>query len=102
MPLQIEEERMRRIVVFMSLTADGVMQAPGRPDEDRRGGFAYGGWAKPYGDSGLGSVAGGPLGARGAVLLRRRAPVGLRAGVPTRPKPKHLTRLLHKLQKEGR
>ena len=39
---------MSKIVVFNNLTLDGVMQAPGRPDEDRRGGFEYGGWATPY------------------------------------------------------
>ncbi len=39
---------MSRIVVFMNLTLDGVMQAPGRPEEDRRGGFEYGGWGAPY------------------------------------------------------
>ena len=37
-----------RIVAFESVTLDGVMQAPGRPDEDRRGGFEHGGWAGPY------------------------------------------------------
>ena len=36
---------MRRVVVFEHLTLDGVMQAPGRPDENRRGGFESGGWA---------------------------------------------------------
>ena len=36
------------IVVFESVTLDGVMQAPGRPDEDTRGGFTHGGWAAPY------------------------------------------------------
>jgi dihydrofolate reductase len=41
---------MRRIVAVVSLTLDGVMQAPGRPDEDRRGGFEHGGWAGPYHD----------------------------------------------------
>ena len=34
----------------LSLTMDGVRQAPGRPDEDRRGGFAHGGWAQPDND----------------------------------------------------
>jgi dihydrofolate reductase len=39
---------MRKIIVFTSLTLDGVMQAPGRPDEDLRGDFKYGGWAVLY------------------------------------------------------
>jgi dihydrofolate reductase len=39
---------MSKVVVFTNLTLDGVMQAPGRPDEDRRGGFEHGGWAIPY------------------------------------------------------
>jgi len=41
---------MRKIVATVSLTLDGVMQAPGRPDEDRREGFEHGGWAGPYRD----------------------------------------------------
>jgi dihydrofolate reductase len=39
---------MGRVVVFESVSLDGVMQAPARPDEDRRGGFERGGWAVPY------------------------------------------------------
>ncbi len=39
---------MSKVVVFTNLTLDGVMQAPARPDEDRRGGFEHGGWAAPY------------------------------------------------------
>jgi len=39
---------MRKIIVHMFLTLDGVMQAPGRPDEDTSDGFKYGGWTAPY------------------------------------------------------
>src|SRR4030065_706117 len=41
---------MGKITIFESLTLDGVMQAPGRPDEDRRGGFEHGGWGRGYND----------------------------------------------------
>jgi dihydrofolate reductase len=41
---------MRKIIVTEMITLDGVMQAPGRPEEDTSGGFTYGGWSAPYGD----------------------------------------------------
>jgi predicted RNA polymerase sigma factor len=41
---------MPKIVATTSLTLDGVMQAPGQPDEDQRGGFEHGGWARAYND----------------------------------------------------
>jgi hypothetical protein len=60
------------VVLFESLSLDGVMQAPGRPDEDRRGGFEHGGWAQPYADSVIGSLAGESMHNSGALLLGRR------------------------------
>jgi dihydrofolate reductase len=63
---------MSRIVVFMNLTLDGVMQAPGRPDEDVRGGFAHGGWAIPYADATMGKVAAESMATTGALLFGRR------------------------------
>jgi dihydrofolate reductase len=47
---------MRRLVVLSFISLDGVMQAPGRPDEDKSGGFAYGGWTVPYYDQFLGDL----------------------------------------------
>ena len=38
------------ITVFQNVTLDGVMQSPGRGDEDTRGGFTHGGWAYGYQD----------------------------------------------------
>ena len=63
---------MGEIVVVCSVTLDGVMQAPGRPDEDTRGGFEYGGWAVPYSQDAMGRVMGDPEAAPGALLLGRR------------------------------
>jgi dihydrofolate reductase len=63
---------MSNVVVFTSLTLDGVVQAPGRPDEDRRGGFQHGGWAQPYNDPVMGSVAAEGMATGGALLLGRR------------------------------
>jgi dihydrofolate reductase len=66
-----------KVVVFENLTLDGVMQAPGRPDEDRRGGFQHGGWAdmqvrSPEADPVLAGVVGESMANTGALLLGRR------------------------------
>jgi dihydrofolate reductase len=63
---------MSKIVAFISLTLDGVMQGPARPDEDRRGDFEHGGWAIPYADSVMGTVAAESGARSGALLLGRR------------------------------
>ena len=59
---------MRRMVAIVSLTLDGVMQAPGRADEDVRGGFEFGGWANPYRDQVMGQAMSQGM-SRGADLL---------------------------------
>jgi dihydrofolate reductase len=60
------------LTVVESITLDGVMQAPGRPDEDTRDGFRRSGWAVPYVDGVLGRAMGRRMGGRGAILLGRR------------------------------
>jgi dihydrofolate reductase len=42
--------KMGKVIVMNWMTLDGVMQGPGRPDEDTRGGFAHGGWGISYAD----------------------------------------------------
>ncbi len=54
------------------ITLDGVMQSPGRADEDTRGGFSLGGWASPYGDEVMGRALGARMGrSDGGLLLGR-------------------------------
>ncbi len=60
---------LRKVIVFTNLSLDGVMQAPGRPDEDRRGGFEHGGWAAPYAAM---ASAGNSSSNNGAFLFGRR------------------------------
>src|SRR5207237_2234158 len=66
------EDVMARIVVFMRVTLDGVMQAPARPDEDSRRGFQHGGWAVPYSDSRMAAAAGESMATTGGIILGRR------------------------------
>ncbi len=63
---------MRKLVVGTFLTLDGVMQAPGAPEEDRRGGFAHGGWLAPHFDDTMGKIMNDWIGRAGAFLLGRR------------------------------
>ena len=63
---------MGRIVVVENVTLDGVMQAPGRADEDTRGGFRHGGWARPYADPVMAETMGKGMAAESAMLFGRR------------------------------
>ena len=47
---------MRKVIVLEHISLDGVIQAPGGPEEDTSGGFAYGGWISPYSDEILGTA----------------------------------------------
>jgi dihydrofolate reductase len=90
---------MSKVVVFNNLTLDGVMQAPGRPDEDPRGGFEHGGWARPRSDSVMGSAAGESMANVGAILLGRRTYEDFYAYWPNQPEPNPFTAVLNDAQK---
>ena len=63
---------MRKLVVGTFVTMDGVMQAPGGPDEDRDGGFKEGGWSVKYWDDMMGKMIVEPTLQPDALLLGRR------------------------------
>jgi dihydrofolate reductase len=62
---------MSKVVVIQHLTLDGVMQAPGHPDEDPREGFAHGGWAQAGNDPVMPEVMGARMGPSWSLLLGR-------------------------------
>lgn len=63
---------MGSISVTMSVTLDGVVQGPGRPGEDTRGGFEHGGWGQGYTDEVMGREMAKGMAAPGDMLLGRR------------------------------
>jgi dihydrofolate reductase len=63
---------MRKIIVLSFVSLDGVMQAPGGPDEDQSGHFKYGGWTVPYFDDVLGQVMGEQMSHPFDLLLGRK------------------------------
>ena len=65
-------DRARKVVVIEHVTLDGVMQAPGRPDEDKRGGFEHGGWAHARTDEVMGRQMGERMAKGGPLLFGRR------------------------------
>ena len=61
-----------KLVVGAFLTLDGVMQAPGGPDEDRDAGFKHGGWMDNYSDERMGEIVNDQFDAADALLLGRK------------------------------
>lgn len=90
---------MSNIVAFEYLTLDGVMQGPGRPDEDRRGGFEQGGWAARYMDSVLGSMVAEGMTNTRSLLFGRRTYEDFSSFWPNQPEPNPFTEVLNHTQK---
>jgi dihydrofolate reductase len=63
---------MRKLIVLSFITLDGVMQAPGGPEEDSTGGFEHGGWVAGYFDDFLGKVMDGQMSKPFDLLLGRK------------------------------
>lgn len=63
---------MRKLLVHEFVTLDGIMQAPGGPDEDRDGGFTHGGWTVPYWHDDIGAQFGELMRGVDAFLLGRK------------------------------
>src|SRR4051794_13038635 len=66
------EASMRKIIASTFVSLDGVMQAPGGPEEDPVNGFRFGGWVFHYWDDALGGVIGELFAKPFALLLGRR------------------------------
>lgn len=63
---------MRKLIVLSFISLDGVMQAPGGPEEDTSGDFKFGGWTVPYFDEFAGQVMGEQMGGSFDLLLGRK------------------------------
>ncbi len=74
-----------KLVVNTFLTLDGVMQAPGDPQEDTEGGFTHGGWQMPYFDADAGEIIDEHIAATEALLLGRKTYQIFAAYWPTAP-----------------
>jgi dihydrofolate reductase len=68
----MRDANMRRLIVATFISLDGVMQAPGGPQEDPTGGFAFGGWTFPHFDAALGGAMGEIFGRPFDLLLGRK------------------------------
>lgn len=87
---------MRKLVVGTFVTLDGVMQAPGGPNEDREGGFQHGGWLVPYFDETFGEIMTEWTKRAGAFLLGRKTYDMFAASWPNSTDPEEPLNILPK------
>jgi len=90
---------MGKVVTFTHVTLDGVMQAPGRPDEDTRGEFGFGGWEVRFADEVMAGVAAEGMATESALLFGRRTYEDFAGFWPNQPQPNPFTDILNRSQK---
>lgn len=90
---------MGKLILDMYMTLDGVMQAPGEPDEDLEGGFTHGGWQAPYLDEESGRVMFEDMARLDALLLGRKTYDIFAAYWPVAPEEVPFTGLLNEAPK---
>jgi dihydrofolate reductase len=89
--------RTLRVIEFLSL--DGVIQAPGAPEEDTEGGFQHGGWQRPYFDDVLGAIAAEGMSATDTYLFGRKTYEAMASYWPTAPDDDPYARYLNNTPK---
>jgi dihydrofolate reductase len=90
---------MSKLIVIEHVTLDGVMQGPGRPDEDRRDGFKFGGWAAAAHDPLLQKVIGERMGGSWSLLVGRITYEDFASFWPSQPQPNPFSEALSKAEK---
>jgi dihydrofolate reductase len=90
---------MGKVILGTMLTLDGVMQAPGQPDEDLRGGFEHGGWQRQYADPVMGRAIGESMGTSAGLLLGRRTYESFAAFWPSQSSDNPIAAMMNGVQK---
>jgi dihydrofolate reductase len=90
---------MGKVVAIEHVTLDGVMQGPGRPDEDRRDGFDHGGWAAAGNDPAMQEVQGKHMGGSWSLLVGRITYEDFASFWPSQPQPNPFTEILNNVDK---
>ncbi|HEY9063765.1 MAG TPA: dihydrofolate reductase family protein [Burkholderiaceae bacterium] len=90
---------MRKLIATTMVSLDGVLQAPGGPDEDPTGGFAFGGWSFPYWDDAPGRDMRGLDGKDRELLLGRRTYEIFEAYWPYQPADSPIAKTLNAARK---
>ena len=90
---------MSKVIAIDHCTLDGVIQGPGAPDEDRRDGFEFGGWAGTQTDPALQEAVGARMGSSWSLLAGRRTYEHFFKVWPSMPKPNPFTDVLNRVDK---